>query len=315
MHPAFSVIFFTTTSGAGYGLLFVSAIAQLTGMGNEKSAMLGLGLSFVLISAGLLSSTFHLGHPERAWRAFSQWRSSWLSREGVLAVLSFGPMLGIGWGLYSQSVASSWMTGLWLAAAMLSVATVYATAMIYRSLRSIERWSHPLVVAVYLSFALMSGVVLWLPLAGFSSITLGNEALILVASVIVAWLIKLRYWQQIDEQKSTSSAASATGLVGEISVFDPPHTEDNYLLTELGHQIARKHSAKLRRIASIIGLPLVSALLLISILIGDLRWSLGAVPFTAIALLIERWLFFAEAEHSAMLYYRADAAYSNNKAA
>jgi len=88
MHPAYSVIFFTTASGAGYGLLFWLSLAHLIGRGpGNEASVLALILATVLVTAGLLSSTFHLGRPERAWRAFSQWRSSWLSREGVVAVL------------------------------------------------------------------------------------------------------------------------------------------------------------------------------------------------------------------------------------
>src|SRR6266702_1302037 len=77
--------FFTTSSGVGYGLLaWIGLLAPigalpLTRQFGAVSLLLALGC----ITAGLLSSTLHLGHPERAWRAISQWRSSWLSREGV----------------------------------------------------------------------------------------------------------------------------------------------------------------------------------------------------------------------------------------
>ena len=90
MHPAYSVILFTTASGAGYGLLIWLSAAALFGLIDPDPVLgfVGLGLAVVLIVSGLLSSTFHLGRPERAWRAFSQWKTSWLSREGVLAVTS-----------------------------------------------------------------------------------------------------------------------------------------------------------------------------------------------------------------------------------
>jgi DMSO reductase anchor subunit len=80
MHPAFSVIFFTTASGAGYGLLALLGILAPLGLvpADAGFGALALGLALVLITAGLLASSLHLGHPERAWRAFSQWRSSWL---------------------------------------------------------------------------------------------------------------------------------------------------------------------------------------------------------------------------------------------
>ena len=96
MHPAYSVILFTTASGAGYGLLFGLALFTLVGGLPEDPAFWlgGAGLAFAMVTFGLLASTAHLGHPERAWRALSQWRSSWLSREGVAAVLSY-PVAGL----------------------------------------------------------------------------------------------------------------------------------------------------------------------------------------------------------------------------
>nr|WP_217497731.1 DmsC/YnfH family molybdoenzyme membrane anchor subunit [Lysobacter enzymogenes] len=106
MHPAFSVIFFTTLSGAGYGLMaWLGALALLQHAGLRgapqlPSFALGAGLlaSLVLVTIGLLSSTAHLGKPLRAWRAFSQWRTSWLSREGVMALLTYAPALALlGW--------------------------------------------------------------------------------------------------------------------------------------------------------------------------------------------------------------------------
>ena len=100
MHPALSIIFFTTASGAGYGLLVLLGLGGAFGWlpAERGFGLVGMGLSLGLITAGLLSSTFHLGHPERAWRALSQWRSSWLSREGVMAIATYAPagLLGLG---------------------------------------------------------------------------------------------------------------------------------------------------------------------------------------------------------------------------
>src|SRR5215471_19363730 len=136
MHPALSVIVFTTVSGAGYGLLAWLGVWAMAGWlpADRGLAAASLGLSLGAITIGLLSSTLHLGHPERAWRAFSQWRTSWLSREGVASVATYAPalLLALGWivlgrhdGLYAW--ANTWvvpgygvlalMTGaLWLAA-------------------------------------------------------------------------------------------------------------------------------------------------------------------------------------------------------
>src|SRR5690606_16348531 len=80
VHPAASVILFTTTSGAGYGLLALLGLLGPAGLVPQGRwfGFAGLGLALALVTAGLLASTFHLGRPERAWRAVSQWRSSWL---------------------------------------------------------------------------------------------------------------------------------------------------------------------------------------------------------------------------------------------
>ena len=85
MHPAFSVIAFTTLSGAGYGLLAAIAVAILAQASSARALLALLALALVMITAGLLSSLAHLGKPQRAWRAMSQWRTSWLSREGLAA--------------------------------------------------------------------------------------------------------------------------------------------------------------------------------------------------------------------------------------
>ena len=91
MHPALSVIFFTVASGAGYGLFVLLAIAHLFGLVDvDGNTMLWGGvLSLFLITAGLLSSVGHLANPKNAWRAFFRFRTSWLSREGVFAVLFY----------------------------------------------------------------------------------------------------------------------------------------------------------------------------------------------------------------------------------
>src|SRR4249919_3531419 len=101
MHPTFSIVAFTTASGAGFGLLFLLGLAAPLGLlpADRWFGFAALAIAFALAAGGLVASVFHLGRPERAWRAFSQWRSSWLSREGVLAVATFIPaaIFAIGW--------------------------------------------------------------------------------------------------------------------------------------------------------------------------------------------------------------------------
>lgn len=309
MHPSFSVIFFTTASGAGYGLLALLGVLAPLGMVPHGTlfAFVALGLALGLVTAGLLSSTFHLGRPERALRAFSQWRSSWLSREGVASVATYVPA-GIFAALWVFSGIVSPLLG-FLAAAS-AVVTVICTAMIYRSLKPIQRWHNGWVVPNYLAFALMTGV-LWLALL-LQLFGAGKHDIAWVApgAIVLASILKLGYWRFIDMSCSTSTAESATGLgaLGKVRLFEAPHTSENYLLKEMGFQIARKHAEKLRRIAFLLAFALPFLLSLVPLL--AIGWpaalaALLAAPLATIGVLTERWLFFAEAKHAVMLYYGA----------
>jgi DMSO reductase anchor subunit len=321
MHPAFSVLLFTTLSGAGYGLLVWLCVVTLPLRGNALYGdgavflLAQLVLAALLVSAGLLSSLGHLGQPQRAWRAFSQWRSSWLSREGVLAVATFVPMALLAWALTrpwrepsSGSALGELGTYSLIAAAVGAMLTVVCTAMIYASLKPIPAWRHPLVVPAYLAFALQTGLLLHaatLPLAGGAAPP--QMLVILAALAVIAGVIKLAYWRAIDRKPLSATRASALGLPAErqATVFERPHTEANYLTREMGFVLARKHARKLRAIALVLfgGLPLLAC---------ALAWTVPGVATAAMAVaalcgllgaLVERWLFFAEAKHLVTLYY------------
>src|SRR5262245_455772 len=124
MRPAYSVILFTTLSGAGYGLLV--AIAALLSVGADPARpLLVLATGLVLVTAGLLASTFHLGRRERAWRAFSQWRTSWLSREAVMAIVTYATVLPVGLLLVVEAQSSTLARVAAIAMASAALATVY----------------------------------------------------------------------------------------------------------------------------------------------------------------------------------------------
>lgn len=314
MHPALSIIVFTVASGAGFGLLALIGVAYALGAlpASGWFGAIALGAAAALAAGGLLSSTLHLGHPERAWRAFSQWRSSWLSREGVAALATFVPAAPLGLAWIALGTRPGWAAAAALAAAALALATVYCTAMIYRSLKPVQRWCNGWVVPVYLALGLMSGA-LWLSalLAWWGE---GRwSAAAALAAIALAGPLKLGYWRFIDSSRAAATAESATGLgaIGRVRLLDPPHTEDNYLLKEMGFAVARKHAAKLRRIAFCLGFAAPFALMLLAFFAGGFVAAAAATAATLSAmagLLVERWLFFAEARHTVMLYYGAEAA-------
>ncbi|MDX8520549.1 dimethyl sulfoxide reductase anchor subunit family protein [Mesorhizobium dulcispinae] len=309
MHPAFSVVFFTTATGAGYGLL--ALLGVLGGLGFIQPdfwlGLFGMALALGLIIAGLLSSTGHLGRPERAWRAFSQWRSSWLSREGVASVATFIPagLFGIGWVLMGKS--DGWVAVTGLLAAAGAVATVCTTGMIYASLKPIAQWHSRYTLPAYLIFAGMTGsVLLNTLLQGFA---VGSAAVLTGAllATLAGWAWKLATWRYNDRLEIPTTANTATGLAGgTVRSIEWPHTEENYLLKKMGFRIARKHSAKLRRITQVLAFAAPVILLAIAFVSP---WPVAATAsvLAAIAqligMLVERWLFFAEAKHTVTLYY------------
>lgn len=309
MHPAPSIIVFTVLSGLGYGLAMVLGLNVLDA--SATATKVAHVLALALISVGLLSSTLHLGNPQRAWRALSQWRSSWLSREGVLAMLTFLPLLASAW-LSVFDGRHQWQLG--LLGTVGALATVYCTSMIYASLKSIDAWHTPLTTACYLLFALAGGLLVatFFGMAAGAQVTpwLGTAAVLLI---VAAWVTKWFWRQRLKTRPATSTPESATGLghIGTVRMFEPPHMTANYLTSEMGFQVARKHADKLFVIALLAGgalsviLVAVAMLLAASLPLTAAFLCLLAIAGYVLGVLVERWLFFAEARHAVMNYYRS----------
>ena len=309
MRPAYSIVLFTTASGAGYGMLALLGILGVAGMlpVDPLFGFSAFGLAVAMVGVGLIASTFHLGHPERAWRAFSQWRSSWLSREGVAAVASFVPI-----AIY----ATSWVLlertdGPWAAAGLLTAAmavlTVYCTSMIYGSLKTVAAWHNGWVPPVYLVLALASGGV-WLTAVAAVFVAAPPVLIWLTLIALTAGLaVKIGYWSYIEKPQGISTPETATGL-GRIGIVRPllsPHVADNWVLREMGYQIARKHVRVLRRIAIGLGFALPLAALALMLAVDGPKGLLAVVAALSLSLgfVVERWLFFAEARHVVTLFY------------
>jgi len=295
MHPAPSVILFSTLSGLGFGLLAFLGFGVLTPTGT--GAFIWFFLAYALAVGGLISSTFHLGHPERALKAFKQWRSSWLSREGICAVAALLVM-----GLYAIAAIffGAHLTLIGVVGAILSILTVFTTAMIYTQIKTVPRWHNITTPAMFLSICIAGGALL------------AGQVTIAVPLLIVAAAAQLAHWIIGDKAlaQSGTNMATATGLgdIGTVRAFEPPHTGTNYLLKEFVYVIGRKHATKLR----VVALTLMAIIPVVFLALTQLDSVSGmavhllaaiAVISHLVGVFAARWLFFAQAEHVVGLYY------------
>ncbi len=309
MHPAFSVIFFTVASGAGFGLfslLFLADVFKLGGGFSREQLVIGGLIALSLIVFGLLSSTFHLANPKNAWRAFNRFRTSWLSREGVFAVI-FMPLALI----YLVSIwfdAPTWLrdTSGFLAA-ILAWITVFSTGMIYACLKTIRQWNSPLVPANYLALGYASGSLLLL----LGAVVSGLETLPYIAMsaliMSIAAVLKAIYYFWIGSPGLSPTINTATGLTrAKVKLLDTGHTHGTFLTEEFGFQIARQKAGLLKLVVFVLGFALPGLMLVwVFNQHGGEMAAIVAVVAGLVGVSVERWLFFAEARHVVNLYHGA----------
>jgi DMSO reductase anchor subunit len=309
MHPAFSVIFFTVASGAGFGLislLFIADAFKLGGGFSPEQLVIGGLIAMGLIAFGLLSSTFHLANPKNAWRAVARFRTSWLSREGVFAI-AFMPLALI-------YLASIWFDApLWLRetfgflTAVMAWITVFSTGMIYACLKTIRQWNTPLVPANYLALGYASGSLLLLLGAVYAGLDTTPYIAMSALIVSIAAVLKAIYYFWIRSPGLTPTINTATGLTrAKVKLLDTGHTHGTFLTQEFGFQIARQKAGLLKLIVFVVGFALPGLMLVwvfnqhdgqIAAVVAVLAGMVGAA--------VERWLFFAEARHVVNLYHGA----------
>ncbi len=303
MHPAFSVLIFTVTSGAGYGLLAWLGAGQLLGFTQtltvNQQIIIGL-MAMVLVSIGLVSSTMHLASPKNAWRSFSRFRTSWLSREAVFAILLY-PVAG----LYAAAIFWQWpginiLAGLSM---ILALVTLFTTSMIYASLKTIRQWNTPMVPALFMAYALISGGLLFLAVDAFFGTFKPQLQAVVMGLVVITLALKLVYffWQG---KPQGATIQTATGFSqASVRLLDAGHSAPTFLNREFGYQVAADQLLRLRIIMTLV--TFIVPLALVYCVFGGLVRAelLGLAWLIMMAgLLLERWLFFAEARHVVRLY-------------
>lgn len=287
MNPAPSVIVFSTLSGPGLGLMVWLGLGMPPVTGWAAFAL--YLVAYALAVGGLLAAAFHLANPKNAPKAFSQWRTSWLSREAWAALIGLSVV-----GLHAAGVIFFGLRLPWLGAigAVLALSVVLTTAMIYAQLRTVARWNTVLTPLLFLTLAVAGGALL------------AGQARAAVALLLVAGAVQIAHWLRGDLRSRAphSTQASATGLggIGQVRLFEPPHTGTNYLLHEMVYRIGRRHALRLRVLAILLMVALPVLLLLLPLGLPGLALATLA---HVLGVLCSRWLFFAEAEHVVGLYY------------
>ena len=326
MKPSLSIIFFTVSSGAGLGLLALLALGDLLDHALPSDALMqGIAVALALVAAGLASSVLHLARPANAWRAFSRFRTSWLSREAVFAACLFP--VAFAYGVLAWTAEDGALRALAaLGVALLAWAVLVSTAMIYASLKPIRQWHSAWTPVNYLLLGHWSGAVLLLGLARIHAAHERSFGWLAGGLGIAALIAKIGQWRAITAgardaptleraigvpeypnryaNKYASEGAPPPGMtVARARLFDVGHSHGTFLTDEFGFVLARRNAVALRIAALSAGFG-VPALWIASGAANALVAWLAAIVCLA-GLLAERWLFFAEAQHTVRLYHGA----------
>jgi DMSO reductase anchor subunit len=309
MHPAWSILLFTTIAGFAQGLVVVLALACLLGAAPHPAFLAAaLAGAAALLLAALAASFFHLGHPRRAWRAALMWRTSWMSRE-VIVLPAFIAVVA-GWGLAAAVGAPGTLvqTVFPLAAIVLAFVLWYCTAMIYACLRFIQEWAHPLTIVNYTVLGLSSGLVLAGALAG-----LGGESRLVTALVpwtlavtVLAWITRGLALRRNATLKPKSTLQSATGIQNPRLVqTSMGMSAGSFNTREFFHGAKPVLVRRTRQLFQVLAFALPLLLVAFSGARASTAAWLLAVPVQFAGLLAERWFFFAQARHPQNLYYQS----------
>ena len=326
MKPSLSIIFFTVSSGAGLGLLALLALGDLLDHALPSDALMqGIAVALALVAAGLASSVLHLAKPANAWRAFSRFRTSWLSREAVFAACLFP--VAFAYGALAWTAEDGVLRALAaLGVALLAWAVLVSTAMIYASLKPIRQWYSAWTPVNYLLLGHWSAAVLLLGLARVHSAHERSFGWLAGGLGVVALIAKIGQWRAITAgardaptleraigvpeyankyvSKYANQGAPPAGMtVARARLFDVGHSHGTFLTDEFGFVLARRNAVALRIAALSAGFGVPAAWIASGATNAPVAW-LAAIVCLA-GLLAERWLFFAEAQHTVRLYHGA----------
>jgi DMSO reductase anchor subunit len=325
MHPAFSVIFLTTLIGVAQGLFLALFSAQVYTELNllpklpDADSFFGYGglIAFLLLVAGLISSIFHLGHPERAWRSAAMWRTSWLSREVIALPLMMGVTfiyavvhLG-GFDVVVYTTPSNQFTFSLLVGA-LGVITVFilfvCTAMIYACIKFLQEWASPLTVINYILLGTASGFTLAAAFSGYFNAPEITQfyAVWAIILTVAAFLTRSASLLRNARIKYKSSVQTAIGVRhNKIVQKTQGSMGGSFNTREYFHGKAAVFLKSIKWLFMLLVFPLPVTFLALALVLGGDNSQLLVAAFLIqyTGLVAERWFFFAQAKHPQNIYY------------
>jgi len=263
----------------------------------------GAALSVLLAVLGLIASFFHLGHPERAWRAIAMWRTSWLSRECIClpaftaAVFCYGAAHGL--------MAGNAVT---LAIGALGVVLCFAlfisTGMIYTCLKFLQEWASPLTTTNFIVLGCASGFTLATACASWGAPDLTDFfAGVAVALTMLGCATRCASLRRNAQLKPKSTLHSATGIQSRpLSQKSRGFTSGSYNLREFSHGQTEATMRAVKAGFLVLVFPLPLLLLLAGMRLNATLWFGLAFVVQYLGLIAERWFFFAQANHPQNLY-------------
>jgi len=312
MHPAFSVIFFTVVSGAGYALISLLSLFNFLNFGMliDKNTFFIIAItSAVLFTMGLISSTFHLANPKNAWRAFMRFKTSWLAREGLLAIL-FYPILALYlYFIYIDMQINNFMLMQYYSFLIFTISTViiYCTGMIYACLKTIPQWNTIWTPINYITigFALAAMIFFFiLNLNGYDTTSYENYTLSIIAFSLAT---KLTYYFVIRLPKYNIADATNAAVKlksTNVRLLDVGHTGGTFLTDEFGYKVAERKLFRIKILSIFSGFIIPFFLIYIySFIYENIALCSLAIFLSFIGMISERWLFFAQAKHVVNLYH------------
>ena len=301
MNPAWSVILFTSAAGMAQGMVVVTAVLALMHLlpGSATGVFLYVALALLVLALG--ASFFHLGRPERAWRAVLMWRTSWLSREVIVLPVFMAALLL--WIVMGPNTGAAWM---WLCIALAALLW-WCTAMIYACLRFVQEWAHGLTLVGFTLIGLSSGLLAVAALMAIHHDLQWAQNLgpwVLRALLLAGLARGLAMWRNA-RLKPKSTLQSATGIQAKVLKQTSMGMSAGAFNTR---EFFHGRSAAVLRHVKHAGLTLAFVLPFLLVL-WALRidspalWVLALLLHT-LGLMADRWFFFAQARHPQNLYYQ-----------